>query len=212
MLDFADLVIINKFDRRGAEDALRDRRQAGTAEQGAFDVARTPCPSTARLHRSTTPDLGVDAAYLALMAAVDERRGRTHQQDSRPRSSMLPAATAHRPARPSPFRLVSLSGRCAPTTTGQVNAQADSADALQAVDTAASILGESAADAWETEPLASALDPAAKAALEEWDAMQDAYGDTFTYSVQGKDIGQLTDASLSGLPIPRITLLAYRAR
>ena len=43
--------------------------------------------------------------------------------------------------------------------------------------------------------------------------MQDAYGgDTFTYSVRGKDIEQpLTDASLSGLPISRIALPKHRA-
>ncbi len=34
MLDFADFVAINKFDRKGAADALRDVSEAGAAEQG----------------------------------------------------------------------------------------------------------------------------------------------------------------------------------
>ena len=36
MLDFADLVAINKFDRRGAIDALRDVRQAIPAQSRTF--------------------------------------------------------------------------------------------------------------------------------------------------------------------------------
>ena len=36
MLDFADFVVINKFDRRGAEDAMRDVRKTGAAKPPAF--------------------------------------------------------------------------------------------------------------------------------------------------------------------------------
>src|SRR5205823_7428613 len=37
MLDFADFVAINKFDRRGAEDALRDVRKQVQRNRGLFD-------------------------------------------------------------------------------------------------------------------------------------------------------------------------------
>ena len=40
MLDFADVVAINKFERRGAEDALRDVRRQLARNREAFDVAR----------------------------------------------------------------------------------------------------------------------------------------------------------------------------
>ena len=213
MLDFADLVIINKFDRRGAEDALRDVAKQVQRNRGAFDVAPDTMPVYGTI-ASQYNDLGVDAAYLALMAAVDERRGRTHTSKV-PDPGVRCSPPQRRIIPPGRLRYLGDISDAVRSYHNWVNAQADSADALQAVDTTASILGESAADALgETrDTLASALDPAAKAALEEWDAMQDAYGgDTFTYSVRGKDIEQpLTDASLSGLPIPRIALPKHRA-
>ena len=42
MLDFADFVAINKFDRRGAEDALRDVRKQFQRNRQAFTAPRRP--------------------------------------------------------------------------------------------------------------------------------------------------------------------------
>jgi methylmalonyl-CoA mutase len=44
MLDFADLVVLNKFDRRGAEDALRDIRKQWKRNHLAFDTADDDIP------------------------------------------------------------------------------------------------------------------------------------------------------------------------
>lgn len=38
MLDFADLIAINKFDKRGAQDALRDVRKQFQRNHKLFDV------------------------------------------------------------------------------------------------------------------------------------------------------------------------------
>ena len=57
MLDFADIVVLNKFEKRGAEDALRDVRKQWRRNRDAFDSCRTtscrcfrPSPAS-----STTP-------------------------------------------------------------------------------------------------------------------------------------------------------------
>jgi methylmalonyl-CoA mutase len=47
MLDFADLVAINKFDRRGAEDALRDVRKQIIRNRGEWHANPRACRSTA---------------------------------------------------------------------------------------------------------------------------------------------------------------------
>ena len=44
MLDFADLVVLNKFDRRGAEDALRDVRKQWKRNRNAFNLADDAVP------------------------------------------------------------------------------------------------------------------------------------------------------------------------
>jgi methylmalonyl-CoA mutase len=44
MLDFAELVVLNKFDRRGAEDALRDVRKQWKRNRVAFDLKDEDVP------------------------------------------------------------------------------------------------------------------------------------------------------------------------
>ena len=44
MLDFADLIVLNKYDKRGAEDALRDIRKQWKRNHVAFDTADEDIP------------------------------------------------------------------------------------------------------------------------------------------------------------------------
>ena len=108
MLDFADLVIINKFDRRGAE-GVRDVAKQVQRNRGRSMWPRTPCPSTARLHRSTTTWVWMPTSrlWLPLMSHAPH----THQQDSRPRVR-CPRRNGASSARPSPLPRRHL-GRCA---------------------------------------------------------------------------------------------------
>ena len=54
MLDFADLVVINKFDRRGGQDALRDVRKQLQRNTEAFDTSPANLPVLAPLPRVLT--------------------------------------------------------------------------------------------------------------------------------------------------------------
>jgi methylmalonyl-CoA mutase len=66
MLDFADLVAINKFDRKGAEDALRDVRKQVQRNREAFGTAPEDMPVFGVI-ASRFADLGVSALYLELL-------------------------------------------------------------------------------------------------------------------------------------------------
>ena len=72
MLDFAEVVVINKFERRGADDALRDvRRQfARNRELFSVDVAELPVFGTVA---SRFNDDGVTALYQNLRTLLRER-------------------------------------------------------------------------------------------------------------------------------------------
>jgi len=72
MLDFADVVVINKFERRGAEDALRDvRRQlARNREQFDGDPAALPVFGTIAARFN---DDGVTALYQNLRGGLQDR-------------------------------------------------------------------------------------------------------------------------------------------
>ncbi len=54
MLDFADFVAINKFDRKGAQDALRDVRKQVQRNREQFKSRRTRCRCSARWRRAST--------------------------------------------------------------------------------------------------------------------------------------------------------------
>src|ERR1044071_8649688 len=65
MLDFADFVAINKFDRRGAEDALRDVRKQMQRNKQAFGVAPEAMPVFGTIAARFNDD-GVTALYHAI--------------------------------------------------------------------------------------------------------------------------------------------------
>jgi len=70
MLDFADVVAINKFDRRGGEDALKDvRKQFRRNHAVAHDVADEALPVFGTI-ASQFGDAGVDALYLHLLGLL----------------------------------------------------------------------------------------------------------------------------------------------
>ncbi|HEX7954516.1 MAG TPA: cobalamin-dependent protein, partial [Burkholderiales bacterium] len=69
MLDFADFVSINKFDRRGAQDALRDVRKQMQRNRSAFGVATDAMPVFGTI-ASRFNDDGVTALYQTILAAL----------------------------------------------------------------------------------------------------------------------------------------------
>src|SRR5690606_9698588 len=80
MLDFADLVANNKFDRKGAQDALRDVRKQVQRNTEAFRAAPEDMPVFGTIAARFNDD-GVTALYHALAERLSEkglrlRRGR----------------------------------------------------------------------------------------------------------------------------------------
>jgi methylmalonyl-CoA mutase len=72
MLDFADVVAINKFDRRGGEDALRDvRKQFRRGKHIGHEVPDSELPIFGTI-ASQFGDRGVDALYLHLLERLRE--------------------------------------------------------------------------------------------------------------------------------------------
>ena len=72
MLDFADFVAINKFDRKGAQDALRDVRKQVQRNREQFDVAPEDMPVFGTMAARFNDD-GVTALYQALAWRLAEK-------------------------------------------------------------------------------------------------------------------------------------------
>lgn len=74
MLDFADVVAINKFDKRGALDALRDVKKQYQRNHNLWEVD----PATLPVHgtiASQFNDPGMNALYEALMLEITKKTG-----------------------------------------------------------------------------------------------------------------------------------------
>ena len=72
MLDFADFVAINKFDRRGAEDALRDVRKQMQRNRESFAQSPEQMPVFGTIAARFNDD-GVTALYQAIAASLKEK-------------------------------------------------------------------------------------------------------------------------------------------
>ena len=234
MLDFADVVAINKFDRKGAADALRDVRKQLGRNLGLFGVAPETLPVFGTI-ASRFNDDGVTALFQGVFAALREN-GFADTVDGWG-ESRLPAVETRvstRAAAIVPPRRVRYLADVAETVRGwraRVEAQSVLARERQQLREAARMLEASSdsgpgagagADAAGKGALAAlealaaereaALDPEARTLLEGWSALREAYsGDEHEVQAGGQTIRTaLTHTTLSGSRVPKISLPRYR--
>jgi isobutyryl-CoA mutase len=74
MLDFADIVAINKFDKRGALDALRDVKKQYKRNHQKFNMSDDEVPVFGTM-ASQFNDPGMTNLYKALMGKISEKTG-----------------------------------------------------------------------------------------------------------------------------------------
>src|SRR5690606_18992361 len=74
MLDFADIVVVNKFDKRGAMDALRDVKKQYQRNHKFFDKSVDEMPVYGTI-ASQFNDPGTNTMYKALMDLIVEKTG-----------------------------------------------------------------------------------------------------------------------------------------
>ena len=75
MLDYADCVVLNKADKRGAEDALRDVRKTYASNRNLFDTPHEDLPIFLTAANRFGDD-GVDRLFAWLMEALATHSGR----------------------------------------------------------------------------------------------------------------------------------------
>jgi len=75
MLDFADFIALNKFEKRGAEDALRDVRKQVARNRKLFRTPPEELPVFPTI-ASQFNDAGVNALFAALCKRLNEQWGR----------------------------------------------------------------------------------------------------------------------------------------
>ena len=217
MLDFAEFVAINKFDRKGAMDALRDVAKQMQRNREAFGKRPDEMPvfGTQASHFN---DDGVTALYQALkprLAALGlpVKEGRLAPVNTRHSTSQTPIVPGAR------VRYLAEIGETVRGYKKRVQAQARLAREVQQLHASARMLSEDDAKksgARDTvqklaEARAERQDADARKLLAQWPTMQKAYaGDEYVVKIRDKEIRTaLTSKTLSGTVIRKVALPQY---
>jgi isobutyryl-CoA mutase len=83
MLDFADVVALNKFDKKGALDALKDVKKQVQRNRGQWDVSPDTMPVFGTI-ASQFNDPGMNNLYRKVISIVEEKTGVTFQSHVTP--------------------------------------------------------------------------------------------------------------------------------
>ena len=217
MLDFAEFVAINKFDRKGAADALRDVAKQVQRNREAFGKRPEEMPVFGTM-ASRFNDDGVTALYQALVTRLTElglplQDGRLPRSSVRHSSNQTPIVPAARTR-----YLAEISD----TVRGykrRARGQAALAREAQQLRAAARMLtagkphkpraAEAAANLAEERE--ARLDGDARKLLGQWPEMQIAYaGDEYVVKIRDKEIRTaLVTTTLSGTKVRKVALPRY---
>jgi isobutyryl-CoA mutase len=209
MLDFADVVAVNKYERRGSEDARRDVARQLVRNREAFGKSWQDMPVFGTSAASYNDD-GVTALYQHLR---DDLIGKG-----------LPAVEGILP----PVAVKASTGLTIPVPASRVRYLAEIADTVrtyhraterqvelvrqrEALRTARELVGKVDVLDAAYASAAEAVDPAVTAELEAWpQTVADYTGDELVVKVRDRELHtQLRRSTLSGNTIPRVALPRY---
>jgi len=211
-LDFSDIVVLNKFDRPGAEDALTEIRKQIQRNREAFDSSPESMPVIPTI-ASQFADAGVDQLWESMAVLLNDRFGAEFAaseprlgKDGLPnRESPIPperqgylaevasAVRGYHERTEEASRAVRLVQQLeAAAEQMSASSKSSAADDLEAE--AAEIRKRAPQEAWDS--------------LEEFEAMAEAYrSGQASYTVRGKEIPvKTTHETMSGTKVPRVAL------
>jgi len=210
MLDFADVVCINKMDRKGAKDALRDVRKQVQRNREAFADAPETMPVYGAI-ASRFADLGVTALYQELLRQFESLGFPPLPCDTKPVSEKAsePGQAILPPDRQRYLAEVAETVRGYLATAEE---QSQVARQRQQLTESKRMLEEADKPSSDLDGLIAAreeeLDPRARKLLEIWPEVRESYsGDEYLVKIRDKEVRtRLTSETLSGNRIPRVAL------
>ena len=216
MLDFAALVAINKFDRRGAEDALRDVSKQVQRNREAFSTPVEEMPVYGTI-ASRFNDDGVSALYHRLAAILRERGLVAWTDGALPAPDVRVSSHSRAIVPAGRTRYLAEIAESVREYHARVERQVALARERQHLREARRLLhgaGVSDVDALARleDERGRMLDGEARALIESWPALVESYsGDEYVVTVREREIRTaLRHVTLSGTSIPKVALPGYR--
>lgn len=214
MLDYADIVALNKFDKRGALDALRDVKKQFKRNHNLWDMPEEEIPVFGTI-ASQFNDPGANQLYVALMNKIVEKTGASLASRNFHISDEMSEKIYIIP--PSRTRYLSEISETIRNYNQWVEKQADIAEKAWQLRGAARFFEAKESSflleiekAWKAQW--EELQNENRKVLESWENKRNAYKSEFyIYKVRDKEIKVKTHTeSLSRTPIPKVVTPSYK--
>ncbi len=218
MLDYADLVAVNKFEKRGGEDAVRDVCKQIQRNHKLWETSTDDMPVFGTIASKFNDD-GVTALYHAIIETIQQKTGVVFEtRMTKPTGRTSTSKTIIIP--PEKTRYLSDIANCVAQYHRQTERQAESLRDAWHLESALENLqkdGGSSADLLselkqKQTQLNFAIESRSRDLLDEWEEIQKLYRqDELVYSVRNRKIKlPLFTQSLSHQRIPKISLPSFK--
>ncbi|OEU46268.1 MAG: methylmalonyl-CoA mutase [Desulfobulbaceae bacterium S5133MH15] len=215
MLDYADLIVINKFEKKGSDDAIRDIRKQVQRNRKQWDTAPEDLPVYGTIASKFNDD-GVTALYHAIVGELNSGAGmKLRTSLPKPEGKTSSSKTIVIPSERIRY-LAEISSTVRgyhEKTSQQAKAVRQNNHLLQTAE-----LLEQKSDSnidslltllkAESSEISQTIDKDTADTIRNWEEMKQAYsGDEYVYTVRGREIRvPLYTESLSHSKIPKISL------
>ncbi|MGZ5242912.1 MAG: methylmalonyl-CoA mutase family protein, partial [Bacteroidia bacterium] len=212
MIDYADLIAINKFDKKGALDAIRDVKKQYKRSRQLWNVSDDEIPVFGTM-ASQFNDPGVNNLFKALMDKIADKTGADLKAEYHITDAMSEKVYIVPPARSRYLAEIVENAHAYRKFAREQSALATqlyqlkgTIELLESQNQNADNLKQFYADIEER------LHADSKRLLREWPEMQRAYTqDDFVYKVRNKDINvPMFTESLSHLKVPKVSLPKFK--
>ncbi len=210
MLDHADMVAINKFDRAGGADALRDVRKQVQRNRQAFSTPPDSMPVYGTI-ASRFNDDGMTALYYGLLEALAGKNFKLPPSKlPRPQNKASIIGTAIVP--PTRSRYLAEISETVRTYHATIKEQVQLVREVQQLTEAARMLSESNKPSADLAALAATremrVDPRARKMIDRWPAVKQAYAaNEYVVKIRDKELRTtIATTTLSGTKIPKVSL------
>ena len=214
MLDFADLISINKFDKKGSLDALRDVQKQYQRNNQRFDESTNSMPVYGTI-ASQFNDPGTNTLYTAVMREFKDKKIGNFNSSFEITDEMSEKIFVIPSKR---IRYLSEIAENNRAYDKWVLEQKKIAQKLYSINTSLNLLDNSSNEIKNElksiyDQLLTDLDPKNKLLIEGWSALKEKYNkEFFKYTVRSKELSIATHTkSLSNTNIPKISLPKYEA-
>ena len=211
-LDFADIVVLNKFDRAGAEDALIEIRKQFQRNREAFDESPESMPVIPTI-ASQFADAGVDRLWEAISEILNHEYG-CNFTASVPRLGVDGLPTREPPIPPERQGYLAEVASAVRGYHSRTERVSDSVRLVQRLEASAERLRKSGKISSvgdleeEASEIRETVPTEAWGSLERFEAMAEAYrSGEASYTVRGREIPvKTTHETMSGTKVPRVAL------